>query len=817
MPSARDPWAILDQTPGVDMDRFNVGGTESGQQSGFTARGGNTTNSIWYYDGVDISDLVAGNASSLYYDFDVIEEISIATTARDVNVPTGGTVVNIVSRRPANAFHANGSFYFTNNSADNYPLESRAIDLRELRDYGIDAGGSLWKDHLSIWGAYRKNNTLAFTGDIGDTTDLDSVSWKTYFLPRTTHQLSFHYFNSDKTKTARSSSPTQQLDPATLWKQENTDTILPGFWMGQHLWTPSADFLLTTRFSYIGNGFSLVPGGGNVVPIIYLEKIRRYEDNFYYSDPIDRRSNLFHADASVFKEKWKGDHEFKFGFEYRKFDFHSYSSYGNGVLLVDYLQTTHGGPLTEGYAKIQRPLNGRGQIDRTSLYASDTLKFHRFVATVGFHLDHQTGKNLASDIPTVSGFEDFLGPVIQFAGNKPGIRFDDFSPRLGIVYDLNGNGKTLLRGNFARYYDAFGASFLNYANPALTASGLIFGYENRNGDRSITRDEITLCCYLYGNNHTIIDGPSYGGPEIDLVNPHTTEWLAGIEREITEDISVEVLYSHRTYGNLPAVLPQGITSDDFIPAGVFHADTPLGEFNVPYHDLPFQHDGSTILTNIQGYEQVYNGVDFLVRKEWKDRFQLRGGLALQKQKANYELDSALGFILRDGGLSGSVLPFDPTNIPFLADQTYAYSTGGSGKTGIYPFSEWQLKISGVYELPWSSQIAAFLRYQQGYPHVLFGSVRSDNLILFTGSPNHLILLEPVGSRRYDNLLTLDLRFEKSLGMRQLGRITFMGDVFNVTNANTVLQRDRLVTSSTFNRVEEALAGRLFRFGFRLSL
>lgn len=35
LPSARDPWAILDQTPGVDMDRFNVGGTESGQQSGF--------------------------------------------------------------------------------------------------------------------------------------------------------------------------------------------------------------------------------------------------------------------------------------------------------------------------------------------------------------------------------------------------------------------------------------------------------------------------------------------------------------------------------------------------------------------------------------------------------------------------------------------------------------------------------------------------------------------------------------------------------------------------------------------------------------
>jgi Carboxypeptidase regulatory-like domain len=34
IPSARDPWVMLERTPGIFMDRANVGGNQSGQQSG---------------------------------------------------------------------------------------------------------------------------------------------------------------------------------------------------------------------------------------------------------------------------------------------------------------------------------------------------------------------------------------------------------------------------------------------------------------------------------------------------------------------------------------------------------------------------------------------------------------------------------------------------------------------------------------------------------------------------------------------------------------------------------------------------------------
>jgi signal transduction histidine kinase len=42
IPTARDPWAVLQSTPGVLVDRINVGGNESGQQSAYTQEDLNT-------------------------------------------------------------------------------------------------------------------------------------------------------------------------------------------------------------------------------------------------------------------------------------------------------------------------------------------------------------------------------------------------------------------------------------------------------------------------------------------------------------------------------------------------------------------------------------------------------------------------------------------------------------------------------------------------------------------------------------------------------------------------------------------------------
>ncbi|NIO20920.1 MAG: hypothetical protein GTN76_09320, partial [Candidatus Aenigmarchaeota archaeon] len=67
IPSARDPWVILQQVPGMLVDRENVGGSESGQQAGYVSRGGIGSDDMWNVDGVTITDQAATGASPTYY------------------------------------------------------------------------------------------------------------------------------------------------------------------------------------------------------------------------------------------------------------------------------------------------------------------------------------------------------------------------------------------------------------------------------------------------------------------------------------------------------------------------------------------------------------------------------------------------------------------------------------------------------------------------------------------------------------------------------------------------------------------------------
>ena len=108
----------------------------------------------------------------------------------------------------------------------------------------------------------------------------------------------------------------------------------PGIWTGQHTWIPNDHTIVTGRYGYIGLGFTLKPVGGKDIPMVYLASIPRYEDTLFYSQPIDRPSHDFVVDANYFTEDMLGgDHEFRFGFEYKTSDLHTFSSYGNGVFV----------------------------------------------------------------------------------------------------------------------------------------------------------------------------------------------------------------------------------------------------------------------------------------------------------------------------------------------------------------------------------------------------------------------------------------------------------------------------------------------------
>jgi hypothetical protein len=160
---------------------------------------------------------------------------------------------------------------------------------------------------------------------------------------------------------------------------------------------------------------------------------------------------------------------------------------------------------------------------------------------------------------------------------------------------------------------------------------------------------------------------------------------------------------------------------------------------------------------------------------------------------------------------------DPSQVDrFYNDKPYAFVSGGSGKTGVFPFAEWTFRASGVYQLPWELSVGAVARYQQGYPYVLFGTVTDDTLAGYYATSTRRILVEPIGDRRYDNLFTMDANIQKVFNLANAGRITVMADLFNIFNADTVVQRNRSIVSGTFNDIQENLSGRALRLGLRYS-
>src|SRR4029079_14598573 len=90
IPSARDPWAVLQSTPGVLTDRINVGGNETGQQALYVGPGSGGDQAVWSLDGIVITDMTATGASPGYFDFDAFEEMQVTTGGSDASIATGG-------------------------------------------------------------------------------------------------------------------------------------------------------------------------------------------------------------------------------------------------------------------------------------------------------------------------------------------------------------------------------------------------------------------------------------------------------------------------------------------------------------------------------------------------------------------------------------------------------------------------------------------------------------------------------------------------------------------------------------------------------
>ena len=151
IPSSRDPWVVLQTVPGIIVDRVNVGGAESGQQSNYQAKGAPGGDNTWNIDGVPITDMSALGSSPTYYDFDMFQEMQVTTGGASLTNPTPGVALNFVLKSGSNTPHGSARIYYENEDMQSTNMPDDLIAalggttgkgnrIDEYQDHGFELG-----------------------------------------------------------------------------------------------------------------------------------------------------------------------------------------------------------------------------------------------------------------------------------------------------------------------------------------------------------------------------------------------------------------------------------------------------------------------------------------------------------------------------------------------------------------------------------------------------------------------------------------------------------------------------------------------------
>ncbi len=162
LPTARNPFTVLSLAPGMMVDRVDVGGADSGQQSNFLAGGGSKDDTTWNVDGANITDNSAIGAAPAYLNMNAYEELQITVGANDIGAQTGGVQLNFVSKRAGNRFAGDFHMYVQDKAWEQtqpltpYMVSKKYVTpgINRLYQYGVNFGGPVIKDHLFFMGSY---------------------------------------------------------------------------------------------------------------------------------------------------------------------------------------------------------------------------------------------------------------------------------------------------------------------------------------------------------------------------------------------------------------------------------------------------------------------------------------------------------------------------------------------------------------------------------------------------------------------------------------------------------------------------------------
>lgn len=828
IPNSRDPWALLRTVPGVIVDRVNIAGNETGQQSEYAGKGGRRQDSTWTIDGVVVTDMAAVGASPTYFDYDAFEEIQISTGGHDIRQPTGGIGLNFVVKNGTNTFKGTARGFFTSEGleASNIPAElesvvtpERADHNQQIADYGIEGGGPIVMNRAWFYGSLAKQDIRLIRGQFGtpvvDRTVLRSHNIKGSWQATSKDMVSILWFLGAKEKYGRAPGAAQVEPASARWNQggDYPESRPHGLLKFEDNRVVTPRLFLSGKYAYYGTGFKLDPIGGMNQQAGTSAILGQTFGSYQLSRNI-RPQHSWNLDTNYFRTGWGGSHDFRFGVGYRRTD-----AFTQGLWPGDMVRALENSA-TDFRARVYREGKGTNRTKYFDVYAADTISLDRVTVELGVRFDRQWGSALPSETLSNGAFPNVV-PGIKFAGYDAPFTWNDVAPRVGLTWAFDRNNKTILRTSLNRYPGQLNTGSVGYSNPSGQVGYADYPWVDLNGDHLTQPNEVTITSapLTFGGgfnpaNPTAVTSANVIDP--DLEAPKTTGFTLGIDHELRPNFAVGAAYNYGRSTDIHWEPWRGnLTLADYTQTSTITGTLPGGaSYSIPVF-APIAArvtagGNGRFLTNRDDYRQTFNGIELSANKRMSDRWMMR--LATAYNNARHFFGDPRGYYgnptrLDSSGTGGSGLPMDT----LVDGGQVAPLSAGSGQGDVFINGKWMFNLNGAYQLPYDMLVAGNLFGKQGTPFPWFSRVALG----LDGSQN-VLLDADIDSRRFDSVWNLDLRWSKTVTYHRF-RGEVIADLFNVLNSNVELNRERNTQSTAFQRLNSNLSPRILRFGVRVGL
>jgi hypothetical protein len=459
---------------------------------------------------------------------------------------------------------------------------------------------------------------------------------------------------------------------------------------------------------------------------------------------------------------------------------------------------------------------------------------------LGLRFDTYNSSIPAATKPAAAGIAESIGAAVvepEFGFNPFGslslpkwsniMGYSPISPRIGLTYDLFGNGKTALKASYSQYAEAMPVMYFLTVHPFRPRELAFYWWDSNNNG---IPDAAGVDSYKSAGDSPLSMSASFYQAQLgkNIKAPTTDEFVASLDHELVKDVKIGVRYISRKKKNIvdtvmwdPKTDKTWYTYDQApewwvpftttVPAvGLFPAQEVTAYMmsnNAPEWFTQFR--------NVPEARRDYQAIELTFEKRPSHGWMLGGSVVFSRTRGDNTgshndvwgygeaYDQANWFVNAYGRDASYDRPlaiklFGTFNLPlkFVAGFYYAHFSG----------------------LPWARTVEVFAPDAWSAAHN-------------TNGWSWRVKVEPTGARRLPPTDNLDFRLEKEVGL-PVGKLGFFLDVYNLLG-NTYLNvaqnpggqwfpNDANTTSGRYNRdgnygkVTGLSASRTFKVSLRYS-